>query len=175
MVGEQIIVSYKLHTRLELENTELSQLPNLNGFWKKDLEASSRFKREVIDGIPYNTAVIKKTVLTAQKSGELEIDPIQVTCSIRITNQRNRRDPFANFFNSYNLREEKISSKSLTINVKELPTPKPIQFNGAVGNFEISSKVDKNEIQANDALTYTIKLTGTGNIELIEAFEINND
>lgn len=173
MVGEQIIVSYKLHTRLELENTELSQLPNLNGFWKKDLEASSRFKREVIDGVPYNTAVIKKTVLTAQKSGKLEIDPIQVTCSIRITNQRNRRDPFANFFNSYNLREEKISSKSLTIDVKELPIPKPKQFNGAVGNFEISSKVDKNEIQANDALTYTIKLTGTGNIELIEAFEIN--
>ena len=173
MVGEQIIVSYKLHTRLELENTELSQLPNLNGFWKKDLEASSRFKREVIDGVPYNTAVIKKTVLTAQKSGKLEIDPIQVTCSIRITNQRNRRDPFANFFNSYNLREEKISSKSLKIDVKELPTPKPKQFNGAVGNFEISSKVDKNEIQANDALTYTIKLTGTGNIELIEAFEIN--
>ena len=173
MVGEQIIVSYKLHTRLELENTELSQLPNLNGFWKKDLEASSRFKREVIDGVPYNTAVIKKTVLTAQKSGKLKIDPIQVTCSIRITNQRNRRDPFANFFNSYNLREEKISSKSLTIDVKELPTPKPKQFNGAVGNFEISSKVDKNEIQANDALTYTIKLTGTGNIELIEAFEIN--
>ena len=173
MVGEQIIVSYKLHTRLELENTELSQLPNLNGFWKKDLEASSRFKREVIDGVPYNTAVIKKTVLTAQKSGKLEIDPIQVTCSIRITNQRNRRDPFANFFNSYNLREEKISSKSLKIDVKELPIPKPKQFNGAVGNFEISSKVDKNEIQANDALTYTIKLTGTGNIELIEAFEIN--
>ena len=63
IVGEQIIVSYKLHTRLELENTELSQIPNLNGFWKKDLESSSRFKREVIDGVPYNTAIIKKTVL----------------------------------------------------------------------------------------------------------------
>ena len=98
IVGEQIIVSYKLHTRLELENTELSQIPNLNGFWKKDLESSSRFKREVIDGVPYNTAIIKKTVLTAQKSGKLEVDPIKVTCSIRITNQRNRRDPFANFF-----------------------------------------------------------------------------
>ena len=172
VVGEQIIVSYKLHTRLELENTELSKLPNLNGFWKKDLESSSRFKREVIDGVAYNTAVIKKTVLTAQKSGKLEVDPIEVTCSIRIANQRNRRDPFANFFNSYNVREEKISSKSLTVNVKELPEPKPKKFNGAVGSFEISSKVDKNEVKANDALTYTIKLTGSGNIELVEPFEI---
>ena len=173
IVGEQIIVSYKLHTRLELENTELSQLPNLNGFWKKDLESSSRFKREVIDGIPYNTAIIKKTVLTAQKSGKLEIDPIKVTCSIRITNQRNRRDPFANFFNTYNVREEIVSSKKITINVKDLPSPKPINFSGGVGNFEISSKTDKNELNANDALTYTIKLTGTGNIELIKPFIID--
>ena len=173
IVGEQIIVSYKLHTRLELENTELSQLPNLNGFWKKDLESSSRFKREVIDGIPYNTAIIKKTVLTAQKSGKLEIDPIKVTCSIRITNQRNRRDPFANFFNTYNVREEIISSKKITINVKDLPSPKPNNFSGGVGNFEISSKTDKNELNANDALTYTIKLTGTGNIELIKPFVID--
>ena len=173
IVGEQIIVSYKLHTRLELENTELSQLPNLNGFWKKDLESSSRFKREVIDGIPYNTAIIKKTVLTAQKSGKLEIDPIKVTCSIRITNQRNRRDPFANFFNTYNVKEEIISSKKITINVKDLPSPKPSNFSGGVGNFEISSKTDKNELNANDALTYTIKLTGTGNIELIKPFIIN--
>ena len=173
IVGEQIIVSYKIHTRLELENTELSQLPNLNGFWKKDLESSSRFKREVIDGIPYNTAIIKKTVLTAQKSGKLEIDPIKVTCSIRITNQRNRRDPFANFFNTYNVKEEIISSKKITINVKDLPSPKPSNFSGGVGNFEISSKTDKNELNANDALTYTIKLTGTGNIELIKPFIID--
>ena len=173
IVGEQIIVSYKLHTRLELENTELSQLPDLNGFWKKDLESSSRFKREVIDGIPYNTAIIKKTVLTAQKSGKLEIDPIKVTCSIRITNQRNRRDPFANFFNTYNVKEEIISSKKITINVKDLPSPKPSNFSGGVGNFEISSKTDKNELNANDALTYTIKLTGTGNIELIKPFIID--
>ena len=50
-------------------------------------------------------------------------------------------EKFANFFNSYNVREEKISSKSVTVNVKELPEPKPKKFNGAVGSFEISSKV----------------------------------
>jgi hypothetical protein len=123
--------------------------------------------------VPYNTAVIKKSVLTAQKSGELIIDPMQVSCSIRIANQNNRRDPFANFFNSYNIREEIISSKSLKINVRELPKPKPKGFIGAVGNFKISSEIDKSELKANDAITLKIKLTGTGNIELIEPFKIN--
>ncbi|MDG2138861.1 MAG: BatD family protein [Flavobacteriales bacterium] len=172
-IGEQTIVTYKLHTRLDLENTELSALPNLNGFWKKDLETSSRFKREVINGIPYNTAVIKKTVLTAQKSGKLVIDPIEVTCSIRITNKKNRRDPFANFFSSYNIKEEIISSKPLTINIKDLPESKSKGFLGAVGNMNISSKVDKKELKANDAITYTVKITGTGNIELIEPLKID--
>ena len=172
-IGEQIIVSYKLHTRLDLENTELTALPNLNGFWKKDLEASSRFKREVINSIAYNTAVIKKTVLTAQKSGKLIIDPIEVTCSIRTTNQQKRRDPFANFFNSYNVKEELISSKPITINVKELPKPKPKGFLGAVGVLDISAKVNKKELNANDAITYSVKITGTGNIELIDAMKID--
>ena len=171
--GEQIIVTYKLHTRLNLENTELTSLPNLNGFWKKDLEASSRFKREIIDGVTYNTAVIKKTVLTAQKSGKLTIDPIEVKCRIRITNQQNRRDPFANFFNSYNTKEELISSQPITINVSELPEPKPKGFMGPVGELNISSSIDKKELKANDAITYSIKITGTGNIELIEAMEID--
>ena len=60
IVGEQILVIYKLFTRYDLHNTELSLLPALNGFWAKDLEASTRFKRDVIDGIAYNVATIKK-------------------------------------------------------------------------------------------------------------------
>ena len=77
------------------------------------------------------------------------------------------------FLIPYNVKEEIISSKKITINVKDLPSPKPSNFSGGVGNFEISSKTDKNELNANDALTYTIKLTGTGNIELIKPFIID--
>ena len=97
VVGEQILVTYKLYTRLDLQNTELSKIPDLNGFWSKDLETSSRFKRDVLDGIAYNTAVIKKSVLTAQKKGKLTIDPLELKCGIRTQNQRSN-DPFANFF-----------------------------------------------------------------------------
>ena len=132
VVGEQILVSYKLFTRLDLQNTELSSLPALNGFWAKDLEASSRFKRDVIDGITYNVATIKKSVLTAQKSGELVIDPMELKCSIRIQKKRNNRDPFANFFGgNHNLQEEFIRSKPITIKVAELSNP-PDNFKGAV-------------------------------------------
>ena len=172
-VGEQIIVSYKLYTRVDLENTEISSIPNLNGFWKKDLEASSRFKREIIDGVAYNTATIKKAVLTPQKAGDLLIDPMEVKCSIRIKTQQKSRDPFANFFNSYNVKEELIASKPISIKVKKLPTPKPKGFFGAVGDFTINSSIDNRSIKTNDASTYRVKIIGTGNIDLIKAFDIN--
>jgi len=170
-VGEQILISYKLFTRVELHKTELSSLPALNGFWAKDLEASSRFKRDVIDGIAYNVATIKKSVLTAQKSGELIIDPMELKCSIRIQ-KNNNRDPFANFFGgSQNLQEEFIRSKPITIKVTELSNP-PGNFKGAVGDMKIKSSVDNTSINANDAITYKLTITGTGNIELIEPLAI---
>ena len=173
VVGEQILVSYKLFTRIDLQNTELSKLPNLNGFWAKELETSSRFKRDVIDGVPYNTATIKKSVLTAQKSGKLIIDPLELKCSIRLQNKRNTRDPFASFFGSgYNIKDEFISSKAITINVSDLPDPPPT-YNGAVGQMKISSEVDNTNTNANNAITYKLKITGTGNIELIEPLKIN--
>ena len=172
IIGEQILVSYKLFTRLDLHNTELSSLPALNGFWAKDLEASSRFKRDVIDGIAYNVATIKKSVLTAQKSGELVIDPMELKCSIRIQKKKNNRDPFANFFGGgHNLQEEFIRSKPITIKVAELSNP-PTNFKGAVGDMKIKSSVDNTSINANDAITYKLTITGRGNIELIEPLAI---
>ncbi len=172
VVGEQILVTYKLFTRIDLHNTELSSLPALNGFWAKDLETSSRFKRDVIDGVPFNVATIKKSVLTAQKSGKLSIDPIELKCSIRIQNTQNNRDPFANFFGrNHQIQEEFITSKPITIIVADLPTPPP-KFKGAVGNMNIKSEVDNNTINANEAINYKLTITGKGNIELIEPLNI---
>lgn len=168
VVGEQILVTYKLLTRLDLQNTELSSLPDLNGFWAKDLETSSRFKREVIDGIAYNVATIKKSVLTAQKSGKLSIDPMELKCSIRKkSNKRNR----GFFVGGIEIQEEFISSKTITINVKELPNP-TAGFEGAVGNMKIKSEIDNSNAKANDAITYKLTISGTGNIELVEPLNI---
>ena len=171
-VGEQILVTYTLFTRIDLQNTEVSSLPALNGFWSKDLETSSRFKRKVIDGIAYNVATIKKSVLTAQKSGKLSIDAMELKCSIRIQNTRNNRDPFANFFGgNYKVQEELIRSKPININVAELPRA-PANFNGAVGNMNIKSEIDNININANNAINYKLTIIGTGNIELIEPLNI---
>ena len=171
-VGEQIIVTYSLYTRYDLQNTELSKLPALNGFWVKDLKVSSQFERQVVEGVAYNVAVVKKSVLTAQKKGKLSIDPLELKCDILIQNSRNNRDPFANFFGrNYQTQEEKISSQKITINVTDLPKS-PDGFNGAIGNINIKSELDNTTISTNDAITYKVTISGTGNIELIKPLDI---
>ena len=172
VIGEQIMVTYTLYTRLELQNTEITSLPSLNGFWTKDLKTSSQFNRKIIEGLAYNVVVIKKSVLTAQKSGQLEIDPIKLRCNIRIQNRQNNRDPFANFFGrNYQIQEQEIKSKPIYISVREIPD-QPSNYNGAVGNLDVTSEVDNITINANEAINYKITITGTGNIELIKPLEI---
>lgn len=170
-VGEQLLVTYKLYNRYDLANTEMTKLPNLDSFWKKDLETSSRFKREVIDGVAYNVATLKKIVLTPQRDGNLLIDPIEIKCSIRTNNRSN--DPFASFFNSYSVQEEFVSSKPIKIKVKSLPGPNPKNFTGIVGSMKVESSVDKNTVKANDAINYKISFIGTGNLELLNEQKID--
>lgn len=172
IVGEQILVTYKLFTRYDLQKTEVSSLPSLNGFWTKDLDASSQFKRDIIDGTAYNTAIIKKSVLTAQKSGKLTIDPVELKCGIRVQERRNNNDPFASFFGgNYRIQEEIVKSKTIIINVADLSNQPP-NFKGAVGNINIISEVDNTNANANEAINYKLTITGTGNIELIEPLDI---
>ena len=172
--GEQIIISYKLYSRINLVNIEIDDLPELNGFWKEKIETSSKHKTENINGIAYNVWEISKMALTPQRSGSLELDPMSAVITVQIkNNRRNNRfnDPFG-FFDNYQNIDEKIASKPKTIEVKNLPL-EPINFTGAVGKFQLKAEIDKNIINTNEALKYKLTLSGTGNLKLIDQIEVN--
>ena len=173
--GQQILVTYKLCTRVDLASTEFSKNPSLNGFWTENLKVNSKFKREIIDGVAYNVAIVKKALLTAQKSGELQIDPMEIRTQVRVQNKNMKRDPFDPFgmFNQYSTIEKIVSSKPITINVKPLPTPKPTHFYGGVGKLKMDAEVDNKSIKANEAINLKITISGNGNLALLEPFDIS--
>lgn len=168
--GEQILVTYKLYSKINLSDIQLTAVPELNGFWKEDMEANSNGKIEVIDGVKHKVWEIKRYILTPQKSGTLSIDPLYTDISIQIKNKNSNdpfRDPFGFFGTTQNVVEE-VSSKTISIEVKDLPPGAPENFSGAVGQFKITSSVDKTSLDANQAVSYSLTISGKGNLHLID-------
>ncbi len=151
-VGQQVNVNYKVCTRLQVERGYISQLPSLNGFWTEDFEIpqNPQARIENINGVPFQTLLIKKSALFPQQSGRLELDPATAEC---IT-------PYGKL---------NVSSKPIVINVKPLPTEgQPAQFTGAVGHFSVDARVDKKELTTDDVANLTFVVSGSGNIKLID-------
>ena len=181
-VGEQVILTYKLYTKVPVSSLSISKSPSFAGFWTKDITDNTggtlRQSSEYINGVEYTTAEIQKMIVVPQRSGTLTLDPMSIECVAQIRTQNNRRqsnDPFDIFFNDpffnrniANVQKE-LSSNSLSVEVKNLPdNGKPASFAGAVGNYNFKSDIDKTQLKTNEAFTLTLSVTGTGNIELLQ-------
>jgi hypothetical protein len=182
--GEQIVVTYKIYTKVPLSNIGINKLSSFPGFWSYNLlKDNTRLNQynEYIDGEEYVVADLKKTALFPMKSGELKIEALEMECvaQIRSKNQRRRVDPFFDsffndpFFGSYQNVEKTVISEALKVDVKPLPSHnKPVNFSGAVGDFNFKSSINKTDLKVNEALTLKLTVYGKGNIELIDKFNI---
>jgi hypothetical protein len=172
-VGEQIVASFKLYQRVNLVNLGFNQLPSLNGFWSEVVDERSggtiQFHSEILDGVAYNVAEVRKLVLFPQRSGKLEIDPISLDCVVRSRSNRRSQSLLDQFFGSYEDAKYTITSKSVKIEVIPVPEKnKPSDFSGAVGKFSIEAKLDKDKVKAHEPINLTLNITGKGNINLME-------
>jgi len=186
-LGEEVIITYKIYTTVSISNINTSGISSFPGFWAKDLFQNLREypqTREVINGKEYMVAEVKKYALFPQRTGEIIIDPGEVSCiaQIRTSGTRNRSsDPFFDsFFNDpffggrvQNV-ERELKSNSIKIEVKPLPTQnKPSDFNGAVGDFSYQPEISATEVNANEPITLKFTLRGRGNIELYDPPAVN--
>ena len=181
-VGEQVVLTYKLYTKIPVSSLSVEKMPSYAGFWTKDVTdnngGSLRQSSEYVNGMEYTVAEIQKVIVVPQRSGKLSVDPMSIECIAQVRTESNNRrsnDPFDIFFNDpffnrnvVNVKKE-LSTGSLTIDVKSLPeNGKPASFAGAVGNYNFSSDTDKTELKTNEAFTLTLTVSGTGNIELLQ-------
>jgi hypothetical protein len=199
-IGEQITASYKLYSRIPMQ-ANISKLPSLNGFWTQDFEIPKTPKpqEEIVNGKKFQVFLLKKSALFPQQTGTLELDPAEAEGSAKILQQIRQRNPFADmfddpafrnmgsllmsdpmfnsaFFNSIGYRDVPVHLKSTPVKITVTALPdkgKPTDFSGAVGNFKISAKVNKTDISTDDALTYTLNISGSGNLKLIEIPKLN--
>lgn len=68
-----------------------------------------------------------------------------------------------NLFQGFQAEQYAITSNAPEVVVRPLPSPAPASFNGAVGEFELISKVVPERASAGEPVTWTLELSGTGN------------
>lgn len=184
-VGEPIIATYKLYTRLKSESNVV-KAPSFNGFSVSELEMSDNYslRTEKYNGREYNVYTLRKVQLYPLQSGLLSLEPVEVKNTITFLKAEYAgkrqgnifydllRD-FANENTPGNATEQQIitvTSDTFKIYVKPLPDAgKPANFKGAVGNFKIVASVEKNDMSTDDAGSLKVTISGAGNIQLVNA------
>ncbi len=172
--GEGFIATIKLFSKLGISNLGGPENLNLDNFFRQDIEIPQiRTERENIQGQTYLTAVIQKIVLFPQKSGEIRIDPFTIQVQVQVPIRGRQRSFFDDFFGPQVQEvQKKISSLPVKIYVKPLPANNPPSYQGAVGDFNFKTSVDKKNVKTNDAINLKITVSGNGNLKMINPLDI---
>jgi hypothetical protein len=167
-VGEQITASYKLYFNQRIVDNYAATLPSLTGFWSEDIDVqNAKPVSDVINGVKYNVVVLKKNLLIPQRSGDLVLDPFEMDLVIQQAVQSRSRNLFDQFFGNVQNVKVSVKSKPVKVKVSPLPAGRPSSFDGAVGNFKIQFKADRNEVKTNEAINVNYQISGKGNLKLL--------
>lgn len=169
-LGEQVTLTYKLYSRVSIVNLNEEDPPKFNGFWVENVkDGNVQFVNEVLNGVQYQSAIVRKVILFPQRSGKLEINPYKLKTVVRVrTNSRRSRNIFESVFGGVQDVPFIATATPINITVNPLPAGKPADFDGAVGTFTLKASIDKEETQTGDPITLKVKLSGTGNIKNIK-------
>lgn len=178
-LGEQLTVTYKLYTKLNISSPQITKLPQYQGFWAVEVDPAQTITFDIgmYKGERYRVATIKKVALFATKTGQLSVTPFELNIPVIVKKKKTGNDIFDEFFNdSFFGRTETVDylakSNTLKVDVEQLPSSNvPSSFSGAVGNFNFKAEIDKNKVVTNESIMLRLTLSGSGNIQLLKAPE----
>ncbi len=186
-VGEPVVATFKLYTRLKSESNMIKN-PSFNGFSVIDLQQPNdmSYRVEEYEGREYNVYTIRRAQLYPLLPGKLDLGIAEIENNVQfikaayIDQQRSLYNDLFRDFTDATIPPEgmefhKVSlyNKPVFVTVNPLPEiSKPENFKGAVGSFEIQAKVEKNNFSTDDAGKLAIIISGSGNLQMVNAPEI---
>ena len=173
-IGEQVMVTQKIYSRLDLRGFQNIKFPSYNGFWSQQPEGVPNVQLQIenLDGVNYYVGEFNKTYIFPQRIGALTIDPTEVECVVRKQSNKKPRNIFEQFFGGSAFEDVvvKAFSKKIKIDVMDVPeADKPLNFSGGVGSLNYKVEASKQNLKANDAFNLKITISGRGNLKLLEA------
>ncbi|NWG14223.1 MAG: protein BatD [Acidobacteria bacterium] len=160
--GQQVTLTYHLYTRVGVTGLQLQESPPLTGFWLEeiDVDKNPRPERKIIGGNEYLDYVIKRQALFPNAPGKLKIPAATFAVSARTGGE---------FFGIFT-QSETLYRKTNELSIEVLPLPaeqRPADFHGAVGSFNLTASLDKNQVAAGEAVSLLIRIAGRGNLKMV--------
>jgi hypothetical protein len=177
-IGEQITLTQKVYSRVDLRGFQNVKFPPYNGFWSQQENSNQQInlRQENVNGITYYVADYCTVYLFPQRTGAITIEPVELDCIVRRQTKHQPRNIFEQFFGAGGYEDVaiKVKSKPVKVDVQALPVEnKPLEFSGAVGDFGYKVELDKYQVKANEAINLKITISGKGNIKLLEPLKLN--
>ena len=177
-LGEQLTLTQKVYSRVDLRGFQNVKFPPYNGFWSQQEQGNQQInlKQENVNGVMYYVADYNKVYLFPQRTGTISIEAVELDCIVRRQTKRQPRNIFEQFFGAGGYEDVaiKVKSKPVKVEVQDLPTENKSQnFSGAVGDFGFKAEIDKNKVKANEAINLKITVSGKGNVKLIEPLKLD--
>jgi hypothetical protein len=169
-LGEYIVATVKIYTKVNISGINEVKFPSFNGFMKSDLVTPplTSLQQESVNSTVYGTGVIQQFLLFPQITGDVTIDPVQIT--VLIQQKSGQSDPFfGDFFTQYQNVPKAIASQAMKIKVKPLPGVQPEDFSGIVGKLDLKATLSKDSVNVNDAVNFKIAISGSGNLKVAAA------
>jgi hypothetical protein len=152
-VGQPVIYTIRVFTTREIENASFVE-PRFDGFGRSSFIPETLIGSESRNGVAY-TVIEQALLLYPLRTGEQTIEPLRIDIP---------ETPFET--------ATSVQTESLTINIQALPEGAPEAFKNGVGQFDIRAEVDTATVVAGNAITLSVTVNGTGNIEQIIAPDI---
>jgi hypothetical protein len=186
MVGEPIVATYKLYTRLRSES-RVTQRPSFNGFSVYDMANPDQMDatKEQFQGREYNVYLLRKVQLYPLQAGTFELESLEVTNDIRFIRASALDGGYApsellrelalGLNNSGAIVTESVALKNppMSVVVKALPPAEDSSASGAVGHFTIRSFIEAPEVHKGDVVNLEVQVAGKGNFPMIPVPKVN--
>ncbi len=163
-LGQQVSLDYKLFTAVNIESYNVLEEGDYAGFFAEDLKRfDSRVLREVIGGEQYTTKVLKRVALFPQQAGLLRVEPLRLQLGVVDEDARSR----GSFFFNRRIRRLSAATPPVTIQVLPLPGNAPAGFNGAVGDYSLSTRLTTTRLTTDEVVSLRVSITGDGDIKRV--------
>lgn len=175
--GEAVVVTHKLYIRSDIDAYDVRQagMESTDALWLDalDLPRNAQRNTETIGGKTYTVITIRQTAAYPCKTGKIVIPALHLTIVVGVP--ATVKDPFWGTISTYKNRELKLESNELSLRVKALPGARSTAKTEVVGNFTMSSSLDRSSLHTDEAATLMITVTGSGNLHHIEAEDLGID